>query len=340
MAFPWVFSSNFEQGTNGHWDSETDTVAQLDIAHYGELARFPWPTATPYSGAYCARWTLSGGTADAILIEGDIDIAADTLRWFKFDLWFSPNFAATADDTVHLFETLATSTIEACFGFKIVAATGLISLGIGEVAPTTFGNPIKRGVWYTVELAIELDDIASNDGTIDIYVHEDGKPSTNTVYAAQVGSLNQAAVTTGSLGIQNHLATTTGVILIDNFIMDDARIYPVGERFPTTINLTELQTHAFIGPGVVSDFQLLSGAGTDCVLTAYDTDIANITTSTVVAEVKNTANNQVVDTDTGPYEFHKGCYVVMSGTTPRGVVRLKQANNHTVGSKRIRGSRR
>jgi hypothetical protein len=102
VAFAWIFESNFEAGTVGEWDSESDTASQLDIAHYADLARFPWPTAAPLSGAYCLRLTLSGGTADATLTEGDLNIAANTLSWFGFGIWFSPTFTATADDTVNM----------------------------------------------------------------------------------------------------------------------------------------------------------------------------------------------------------------------------------------------
>lgn len=110
MAFPYVFHSNFEQGTNAEFDSETDTGSQLDFPHYSELARWPWPTATPYSGAYCARWKLTGGTADSVLVEGDLDVGDGVTRYFKWDMWFSPDFDATADDTVAFLELKATAT--------------------------------------------------------------------------------------------------------------------------------------------------------------------------------------------------------------------------------------
>ncbi len=321
MAFPFVFESNWESGAI-EWDSETDTADQLDVAHYSELARFPWPTAAPWSGAYCLRAQLTGGTADAFLTEGDLNIAADTVNYLSFNIWFSPDFSATANDTFNILELIATATVEVTFGGRITAADDQIELGIGELAPTSFGADIKKGVWYTVELAVDIDDGAGDDGTIDIYVHADGSPSTDDVYATQVGSLDQGAITSGVLGIQDHLATTTGTILIDNFKQDDARLYPPTDRFPDEILLTK-SGHALVGDGCIENVSLLSGAATDCIVGIYDTDKANTNdASNLRLELKNTANNEVVDPAGTPVSVKRGAFVQLSGTNPRAIVKI------------------
>jgi hypothetical protein len=276
------------------------------------------------------RATLSGGTADAFVTEGDLNIAADGVGHIKFDIWFSPTFDATADDTVHLYEAQgAANAIQAVVGFRYVAATDVINFGIGELAPTSFGaEPIKRGVWYTLEAVIELDDGASNDGTIDLYVTEIGQRASTTVHCTQVASLDQIAVTHGVLGVQNHLATTTGVILFDHFVADDARIYPRTELFPYTKLLTK-SDNVFIGAGYIIQADLLSGAATNNVLTIYDTDEAIVTdASNILLELKNTVNNEVVspaDIPKGGYHCHRGCSVVITGTNPRALVKIDRA---------------
>ncbi len=125
MAFSWVHEANFERGTLADWDtaSTSDTGSQLSVAHYSELARFPWAGATPYSGAYCLRAQLTGGTADAHVLEGDINMAANDTRYVRFNVWFSPDFDATANDTVSMFELEASGTVELSIGFRYVAAT-------------------------------------------------------------------------------------------------------------------------------------------------------------------------------------------------------------------------
>ena len=45
MAFPWLSEATFEANTVGHFDTEADDSNKLSIAHYSELARYPYPMA-------------------------------------------------------------------------------------------------------------------------------------------------------------------------------------------------------------------------------------------------------------------------------------------------------
>jgi hypothetical protein len=323
MAFPWIFSSNWETGAI-EWDSETDSANQLDIAHYTDLAALPYGTAAPFSGAYCLRTALTGGTADAFLVEADVNIALNALNYFHFNIWFSPDFDATLDDTVNVLELVNSCAVaEATFGFRYDASEDTIELGIGETAPTSFGVGIKRGVWYTVELTVEIDAGGGNDGTIDIRITEENHPYNSVVYATQVASLDQAAVTDARLGVQDHLATTTGVILIDNFIHDDGQVFP-SRRFPTeyTAQATE---HAFVGQGLI-DVELISGAGTDNTLSLYDTDRQEDDgLGNRIDYIANLTNNEIVPSR-GPMEVRKGAYIVLAGTNPQVKVRISRAS--------------
>lgn len=316
MAFPWIFEANFESADNSEWDSETDTGSQLDFPRYFELARFPWTTAAPHTGSACMRAVLSGGTDDAFVLEGDIDIAADTTRHAKFDIWFSPDFTATADDTINVFELQASgSVIEATFGFRIVASSGDINFGIGETAPTSFGSlAIDRGRWYTIEVQAHLDDGGSNDGTVDLFVTREGDVASTAVHATQVGSLDQGAVIQGVLGIQGHLATTTGTILFDGFRFDDERVFPE-RRFKRDPVLTK-SGHAFIGAGSIDGAALLTTGGSN-VMKLYDSDVSNTDGD---QEMKVELDQDRQTSFTGPLHFTRGCFVELSGTNPRGQV--------------------
>jgi hypothetical protein len=268
------------------------------------------------------RAILSGGTADAFVLEGDLNIAADGNEFIKFDVWLSPDFTGTSDDTVVLFESQSASAVEVAFGLRVVAATNAINFGVGKATPTSFGSiDIQRGVWYTVELDITLSTAVTANGTIDLYVTKEGdKPG--PVHVAQVTGLTQIAAIQGVLGIQDHLATTTGAILFDNFVSDDGRVYPKRNRWPEEILLTK-SGHAFVGAGKIRNVTLLSGAGTDCVLSVFDTDEADVNDATnIVVELRNTADNETVDPAGVPVCLSQGAYVQLSGTNPRAMVQV------------------
>ena len=322
MAFPFIFESNFETGDASEWTSETDTASQLDFPHYTELARFK--KAVPFDGAFAMRAQLVGGTADAFVLQEDMNIAADAVTFAKFPIWFSPDFTGTADDTFALFEFQgAANAIQISMGARIVATTNVINLGIGELAPTSFGAAIERGVWYTVELSITLDDGASDDGTIDIYVTRAGDTEAAAVYATQVASLDQIAATHGVLGIQDHLATTTGTILYGGLVQDDARVFPT-TRYRTAPQFSK-SGHAFVGPGSIEAASIITEGATD-VVKVWDTDTGDID-RTLEPIIELNGGNLL--SFSGPRKFTKGCFVELdAGSDPKAQVFLVQGNHH------------
>lgn len=325
MAFPWIFESSLETtATPFGWDSESDTDTVLDVPHYSELARFPWSECAPYRGASCLRIALAGGTNDATLTEGDIDIADAATRWFRFYLYLAPNFTATADDTLNLFELQqAAGTIECALGLRITAATGAIEIGIGDgIAPTSFAtSTLSRNRWYAIELRALIS--TGGAGTLDLYV--DGSAS----LVALSSLTNAAAVGQGVLGVQNQLATTTGTILMDQFVMDDLQVYPIRRRWPSQVTFTQ-SGHAFVGSGIVDSLELLSGAATDNIATLYDTDAANVNDAQGFAlQLNNTANSEVLPSgDLSNRRFERGCYVQLTGTNPRATLTLLRASGY------------
>lgn len=314
MSFPFVFQSNFENPTTPFgWDSESDTGAKLDVPRYYDLAAI-LGLEVPFRGASCLRIDLrSGDTNDHTVLEGDIDIADTATRWFRFYLYVSPDFAATADDTFNIFELQqAAGTVESSLGLRITASTDAVEIGIGDgTAPTSFVG-LSKGVWHCVELRALIS--TAGAGTLDLYLDGSGSVIALTTLT------NAAAVGQGVLGTQDTLATTTGTILIDEFVMDDAQIYPLTERWPTQQIITQSQ-HLFVGPGAIESAAILStGSDNTCILYDTDTATANDALSRVV-ELDNAAFT--ASTNEGqPIRFQRGCYAVLAGTNPRAQVTL------------------
>jgi hypothetical protein len=328
MAQPtYVFSDNFESGDNSGWDSEADTSSQLDFAHYTALARTPG-LPMPYSGSNCMRVTMvSGNASDATVTEGDIDIANGQTRWFRFNLWIDPNLTTNdAIDTIPLFETQgAAAVVTFAFGIRYTLATGNVQWALGEATPDQLLTAplVPLGKWMTVELAL-LQDTDSADGSITLYVTEDGQePSSTAVHST--GSIQSIATEQGVLGVQNKATSTTGTILFDNFAMDEARIWPDKDRFKTTMTINESQ-HVFVGPGTVSGLTLASSGGTDNIIAVYDTDTAQAHQDNKRAVLANVSANEIIDAGNVPFDVIRGCYVEITGTdNPEVTVQIDRA---------------
>jgi hypothetical protein len=306
VAFPWIFHSNFAAGTNAEWDSESDTGARLDFPHYSALAKIPGMPA-PYSGAYCMRIQM-GDTNAHTLTEGDIDIADGATRYFRFPLFAASNVTATADDTFNIFTLQqAGGTVESTVGMRITAASNVLEIGIGDgAAPTSF-VPFPRGRWVIVELEAKIH--STDEGTLTLFLDGGSAVALTTLD-------NAAAVGQGVLGTTGTLATTLGTLLFGEFIMDDARIYPPNERFPTTVRVTK-SANVFVGPGCIDGATLLSANGT---MDIYDTDTANINDAGAKKVELATAGNYV--SNDSIVHFERGCYVALGGTNPYGEIRL------------------
>lgn len=328
MAFPFVSENGFEDGTKGHFDVETDTESRLDFPHYTTLAGTPGK-GLPWRGAYCMRVELAndGSPADAYVQEtGSWDLAATNSLFFRLMFTVSPDIAmANADEFGILQLWSAATTVEGGAYINFTTANGL-RLGIGETAATSF-KPLTTGVWHCLELKFVIDAGGGNDGTIDAWL--DGAAFT------QVTGLDQGAITSGVVGVLSQdVGTTRGWVLFDDIIADDARIFPPVSRFPQTQLLT-LSSHLFVGPGEIEKIDLLSGASTDNVVSIWDTDRAYTSdASNLQLELKNVANSERVALSDWPVRVQRGAYVVLSGTNPRALARIKMAITQSDGAMR------
>lgn len=313
MAYPFIFHSNFEAGSNAEWDSESDTGSLLDFPHYSVLAKDP-NSLMPYHGAYCMRNAL-GDTNDHVVVEGDIDIADGTTSYFRWYMGLSKDFSFTADDTFNVFELQqAGGTTEISVGFRVTNSSQLIEFGIGDgTAPTSFTPWPERQKWVCVELLATVS--TGGAGVVTLFI--DGV-QTNTL----TSQTHAAAVGRGVLGSQDTLATTLGAIYYDEFVQDDGRIYPFRDRFPLTYPVLKTG-HIFVGPGHLDGATLHKISDGNESLFLYDTDTANTNDASSVVEL-----SAVVQTSVGgALWFNRGCYAVLGGTAPRAVVYIPRSSD-------------
>lgn len=323
MAFPYIFESNFEQGDNTEWDSETDTEGALNIRHYSFLARLDTTQVgaiAPWRGAYVAEWNLLGDTSDHVLIEGDIDIADAATRWARFYLFLGKDLRGVTD-TFNIFELQGTAdAVENAIGLRITTGSELVEIGVGKVAPTVWATQkLSKGRWYCIELKSVIQ--TGGTGTGDVYV--DG------TLAASVTALTNTAVLRGLLGTQNTLSTTLGHIFMDKFAFDDTRLGVQKNRYPEVVWLTK-SAHVCLGYSELLNITLIPGTSTDSVLKVFDTDKAETTDeSNIVAHLFNlTASEPPIDLADVPVCVRNGAYVFLSGTSPRALVHIGKSQGH------------
>lgn len=280
-----------------------------------------------------------------MLYDTALALGANTAVWFSFDMAVMPDFASTADVTIDVFQvSQADSTVEATFGLNYVAASTTLAFGVGELAATAFdtANPIVLGEWYNIELNIHIDSGVGNDGFIAAYITRDGATPPTTAQIIASG-FDQAATTLIALGSRNHGTAAHGTILFDNFRHDDARLYPK-PRYRTEPVLTQSE-HIFVGPGWIDGAAILS-TGSDNVIRFFDTDKAD----TLAQEVfKLELDPDASRASIGPVAFKRGCFVQLTGTSPRVQVFMTQHSQipgvlgpvyHNDANKRMLGRRR
>lgn len=319
MAFPWITEAPFDLGTRGHFDAESDADSRLDFPHYSTLGRIPGAGA-PYVGAYCMRVALATSATAAYVQEtGSWDMTAGTndiyLR-FYFRLSADLVMADTNEFAIMEFWS-ATSTAEAGVYINYTTADGF-RLGIGKASASSF-TPVTLGEWHCIE--IFFDPAGGAGGIIDAWLDKSA--------LTQVTGLTNANITSGIVGVVGQDAgTTRGTVLFDEIISDDARIYPLTERWPHEKVMTA-SGHVFVGHGYVRNVQLLSGSSTDSVATLFDTDVASVLdASNFRSEIKGTVASVLVDPSDQKLRFERGCYLSMAGTAPRVLVSIMSAEAH------------
>lgn len=341
MAFPFLTENGFEAGAIGHFDAiSPDPFTRAFYYHYSQLAKIPGLPA-PFRGAYCFGVNLATNTTDHYLQETgswDIALAAAAMFW-RFMFYLSPNTVMANGDEFAIWQLWSgTNTVEAGCYVNYTTANGY-RLGLGkDIAAASVFLGLKTGEWNCIELKFTSDTSgagANDDAKLDGWLN-------GTAFTQVAGTYDVAAITSGVIGVIGQDATTTaGYALFDDIIADDLQIFPPTFRFKTDILLTG-SGHAFVGNGRIENVSLMSGAGTDCVVQVFDTDTGNTSdASKMVLELKNTANNELVDPAGVPTDVQRGCYVSLAGTNPRAMVKFSHTPAYgSDGAIRSYGARR
>jgi hypothetical protein len=324
MAFPFIFESNFETGLVTEWDSETtDTLGRLNVRHYTYLARYQVSNVgpiAPWRGAYCLEIDMGGETDAHQLIEGDLNIADTATAFARFYLFIGKDFTGTGDDIFNIFEQNSAAAVERAVSLRITAATNAVDIGVGKVAGTVWSaQPLTRGKWLCVELESTFQ--AGGTGTGKVYL--DG------ALVAEIDTLTDIAGTTGSLGTKNAASTTSGHLFFDGFVADDLRIGCQVDRYPDVVWVTKT-AHICVGDSELLNVTLMQGAGTDNVLSIFDTDRAYIgDEGNKVAKLYNlTASEPPIDLADVPVTVKRGAYVVLSGTSPQAMIHIGRSQGY------------
>jgi hypothetical protein len=345
------FQDSFESGDDTGWSGgELDTGNYLDVVHYSTLAKIPG-MPMPYSGAYCARWVMSGAdsTAVSVLIEDDIDVNTAKVNWVKFNVWIDPDFKTktTANDNFVLFEGTDGALEMFAFGFDYTNATDSLVWAIGTHATaatpdTKATEEVRLGVWYTVELELAVVSGGAT-GYMSAYITEDGQEPSSTATVTKT-SVQNAAITEGALGIQDIANTTNGVILVDGFqfsglaATSGARIYPTKNRFSTTRHFVRAGNtkdaqgfHAFVGQGTVSNITYNTSTNVEGLLAVYDTDTAQNHAGNRKAALQQGVASETVRFSGVPFDVTRGCYVELDSSTSQDtqevIVTIERAPN-------------
>ena len=331
MSFPWLFESNFETGVfTAEWTTETDTGALIDPAHYRSLAQMPFSQAAPYRGAYAARVQM-GDTNDHTLTQTGFTVASDGNTWTRFYVCLGNDLTASAADDWSILEyQTATNAINLAvmlgLSAGITGATKYARLGLNSSLGTTWSTiPMEVNKWHALEVAYNTalnstDGANKNDSTQHATLYLNGY-SVAVADNTSGGTFNQLV-----LGTQDTLSTTSGTILFDQFIQDDARVYPIVDRFSTTIHLTK-SSHIAVGACRIDNVTLHAGAAADGVVTIFDTDRGNTNdASKIKVRLSNVTSSDMIDPAGMPVSCQRGCYVQLAGTNPRATIILSMQN--------------
>jgi len=322
MAFPWIFSENFEGGTVAStlFNSESDGDSILDIAHYSELAR---QGMAPWTGSYCMRVKPNGGTTDATLFETDgFDTAGAGTVFVRFNVYLGKDLRFGASDKFAIFEmeSVANTTTEVSCGFDI--SSGTVRFWVNETRAAAAASTLTLGTtttalgkWYAIELKVVLDNAGANDGTIDAWV--------NGAALTQIASLDQGVIVDAKFGVMGIDAGTIGTILFDQIIADDAQVYPAVDRFNMTNRwCVDPHNHPLIGPGKFAIAATGTGTTGNLVVTGYDADgVPNPASLPPIFILRNTAANEMIPGH-DIFEVRHGLYLTLSGTAGQAFVSI------------------
>ena len=318
MALPLEFYENFEAGTKGNFDSESDSGKRLDFPHARDLAPL-----VPWRGAYCCRVNLGKNSDDAYLSE-TVSWASGQTRYGRFRLFVGDDVQFGNDgDRVQLLAFYSSGpTLEGGISLVRVDPHGTV-IAVGSPGASDFTNNgylvVPQGQWLTLEFRKQVD---SSSGLVLICRPDIGQ----TVSA--LGA--EGTITTVRLGAIDQTGDIQGTLLFDEFAIDEGRLYDDSDSAHNGA-LSGRSMHllksgfAFLGKGEIEHVNLIDGGSNDSVLRIYDTDEGQFTPMGALRETlkSNAASSSVQSLHRG-FSVSRGAYVELSGTNPQALIRIGQ----------------
>lgn len=329
MAFPWLFEENFEGGTKGSFDSETDSDSRLDFAGPEELAVDALDVA-PFRGGYLMRVSMEKGSAQAYVSSDAFAASLGTTRWARYYLYLSDDFAASGDGALANLFWLDSAGPTWEMGVSLMRKDPEGIVLVVQSSDDDDSGPyikINPGEWTCIEVEYKPD---SSNSVISIIVNGSKATLTNFV---------SAALTTGRFGIFQQAGDFRGTIYLDQIVLDDERVHGImeGQRDSSNVDgMTMLFTKsgfAFVGSGEILEVQAIDNGSSDARVKVYDTDNPNL-----VAEydkrIDRTFSNFL---PLQPTNFERGAFVKLEGTTPQALVRVGTVNEFDYLGDRLSG---
>jgi hypothetical protein len=314
MAFPWIFEENFELGTKGAFDSESDSASRLDFAGPADLAADGLGVA-PFRGGYVMRVNMGKSNADAYLEDDAFGLVVDADKWLRFYLMLSEDFSiGKADDVVNILGLYSAGpTFEMGIGLTRKDPEGVVLIAqqsIGNVSGAWIAFELGR--WHCIEVLYQPR--ASSSG-MSIYANGH-RVSENMGVSADL--------TIGRIGAISQSGDFRGTMYFDQLVMDDGRVFPITEGpmdSASVDNQTMLFTKsgfAFVGSGEVLEVQAIDNGSSDARVRVYDTD-----TPQQIAEYDKRIDRRFDNyLPLQPTNFNRGAFVQLSGTNPQALVRV------------------
>jgi len=332
MPYPWQAEHTFDDGgtLSNAFFTEALASGKGDYPYYFDLAKIP-RMPMPFRGSGCFRVNLGASTTDVELNDPTADLALATDdQMVRFVFCLCDDVVMANNDQFTIFNYKSASVTEAAVTITYTTAGGY-TIGVGKVtADTTTNTKLTLNEWHHVEVFFKPATGAA--GVIEWWL--DGQAMTG------VTNLTNLAPIEANWGVAAQDAgTTKGTLLFDQVAIEAegtsgaaTRDGPITQRYPETMELTTTQA-VFVGCGTIDNISLSDNGDGDAVVDVYDTDIGSQLAPKKL-HLAQTAASETVDTATPPVRFTRGCYVVLSGTSPKVIVTLCSASAYTQGGVR------
>ena len=326
MAFPFIFHENFEAGTKGGFDTETDEDGRLDFPDHNDGLEIP-----PWRGGYVMRADLNRGFAKPAYVGQNTVLNTMTTgdtRFIRFMLRVSSDFRMPPGNSMQIFSVfkgpivvppLIPAPTDLEFGIGITRTEAHInssrmSIYAPDYSEFIDGLNFPVGRWFSVQITIFHSTNVSR-----VYLHV----GDNTL---QVMRLDFAPFTGFYMGALAQAPDVRGTLYFDDIIIDEEKLEDPNYIDPANLSGETLvffkTSYAFVGPGVIRGATLISGGSTSTAL-FYDAERLPLAHHDIKGGLK-CSSAESKDSLIDGIEFKRGCYIVMTGTNPQVIVHCGQ----------------